>query len=67
MRVARSPWINVSFIDGLGNQSLTITQARLTGLVLSWACLPTQPMAPDNMNVTSCTLPKLSPPNDLHP
>ena len=33
---------------------------RLTALVLSWACLPTQLMAPNSVNVASCNLPKLS-------
>ena len=38
---------------------------QLTGLALSWACLPTQPMAPNNVNVASWASPKLSPsPND---
>ena len=34
---------------------------RLTGLVLSCACLPTQLVAPNNMNVVFHTSPKLSP------
>ena len=40
---------------------------RLASLALSWAGLPTQVMAPDNVNVASRTLPRLSPsPNDHH-
>ena len=35
---------------------------RLTGFAMSWSCLPTQPMAPDSVNVASHALPKLSPP-----
>ena len=34
---------------------------RLTRLTLSWACLPTQPMAPNSINMASHSLPKLSP------
>ena len=34
---------------------------RLTGLMLSWACLPTQLMAPDNVNVASHTSSRLNP------
>ena len=34
---------------------------RLTGLVLSWTFLPTQLMAPNNVNMASHTLPKVSP------
>ena len=34
---------------------------RLTSLVLSWACLQTQLMTPDNVNVVSHASPKLSP------
>ena len=38
---------------------------RFTGLVLSWAGLPTHARAPDNVNVPSLALTKLSPsPND---
>ena len=40
---------------------------RLTGLALSWACLPTQMMVPDKVNVASHTSPKLSPSNDCYP
>ena len=41
---------------------------RLTGLVLSCACLPTHAITPDNVNVASLTSPWLSPsPNDCHP
>ena len=41
---------------------------RLTGLALSWACLPTQLMVPDKVNVASHALPKLSPsPNNCCP
>ena len=41
---------------------------RFAGLALSWACLPTQLMAPDSINVESCTSPKVSPsPNDCCP
>ena len=39
---------------------------RLTGLVLSWACLPTQLMAPDSVNAVSHTSPDLSPSNDCN-
>ena len=42
--------------------------SRLTGMALSWACLPTQLMAPDSMNAASHTSPKLSPsPKDCCP
>ena len=34
---------------------------QLTGLALSWACLPTQLLAPDSVNMVSLILPKLSP------
>ena len=41
---------------------------KLTALVLSWACLLTQLMAPDNVNMVSCPLLKLSPsPRDCLP
>ena len=34
---------------------------KVTTLALSWACLPTQLMAPDSMNMASHTSPRLSP------
>ena len=41
---------------------------RVSWLVLSWSCLPTQLMAPDSVNMVSHASPKLSPsPNDCHP
>ena len=41
---------------------------RLNSLALSWACLPTQPMAPDSVNTASHASPKLGPsPNDHLP
>ena len=38
--------------------------SRLTWLTLSWACLPTQLMAPDSVNMASHTSPKLNPSRD---
>ena len=41
---------------------------RLMGLALSWACLPTHAIIPNNVNMASLTSPKLSPsPNNCHP
>ena len=42
--------------------------SRLTGLVLSCACLPTHAIIPDNVSMASLASPRLSPsPNDHHP
>ena len=39
---------------------------RLTRLALSWACFPTQQMAPDRVNAAPHALPKLSPSPNNH-
>ena len=62
----QDPWCDVSFRDGLVDPHQS--SPRLTGLVLSWACLLTQLMAPDKVNMASHTLPKLSSSsNDCYP
>ena len=54
-----SSGFDVSFGNGLGNQLLAFTQAYWIGFEL--ACLPTQLMAPDSMNMASHASPKLRP------
>ena len=58
--IPRFPGFNSLFVDGLHYHLPAFPQAYCL-LVLSWACLPTQLMAPDSMNVALHALPKLHP------